>query len=446
VNAYVRGKYQIAAYDPARNATGRRLAAFEARDAYGDAILAEVEEWGSAGLLGEPGAVEAALRAQRQRLGLGVQRIASRLSLSEKEVLRAESNARDIPIHTLERIAFVLGLDERYLAVDQGAGSDSDLGVRLRILTQPSDDDTVRLSPAAVLAFAEAASITRVQSRIQYWLGESDGSNLFEPSGDYGDAARPAWRVGYDLAERTRDVLELGNTPINSMRELVEGRLNIPVIQLELPTQIAGATISTGGDRGIILNVRGQNQNVWVRRATLAHELCHLLYDPVERLQSVRVDTYHELERNPQEMFRTEFVEQRANSFAISLLAPPMEVRRRVSTPILASEISGIMTYYGIGRVAARYHVENAHYRNWSAPQPEPASPSPEQVAAENFTIDYFPIRSTPIQRSGRFAFLIAAAAREGIISSDTAAIYLDCSEQEFEASKSMLLELGPAS
>ena len=88
------------------------------------------------------------------------------------------------------------------------------------------------------------------------------------------------------------------------MRELVEDTLCIPVIQAELSQKrIAGATISvTDGVetwRGIVLNLKGANENPLVRRATLAHEIAHLLFDPDEYLDTVRVDTYEALNANP---------------------------------------------------------------------------------------------------------------------------------------------------
>ena len=86
------------------------------------------------------------------------------------------------------------------------------------------------------------------------------------------------------------------------MRELVEHRLGIPIIQVKLPPAIAGATISSHGQRGIVLNVRGANTNVWIRRTTLAHELAHILFDPEAKLESVRVDSYKQLERDTEDV------------------------------------------------------------------------------------------------------------------------------------------------
>ena len=38
----------------------------------------------------------------------------------------------------------------------------------------------------------------------------------------------PAWKIGYNLAENARMTLKIGQSPISSMRELVEKRLGIP--------------------------------------------------------------------------------------------------------------------------------------------------------------------------------------------------------------------------
>ena len=72
------------------------------------------------------------------------------------------------------------------------------------------------------------------------------------------------------MISRTRDTLHLGHSPIRSMRELVEQRLGIPVVQARLPERIAGATVMTTNDdgdevRGVVLNTLGGNSNVWIR-------------------------------------------------------------------------------------------------------------------------------------------------------------------------------------
>ena len=165
------------------------------------------------------------------------------------------------------------------------------------------------------------------------------------------------------------------------MREIVEVRLGIPLIQARLPKAIAGATIMTTDDsgdaaRGIILNAVGANRDARVRRATLARQLGHLLYDPDEYLQRVRVDACEDLRAAPQSR-ATDPVDQRANAFASAFL-----------------------------------------------------DPSDESVAIEDFSLDYFPIPSAPYQRRGRFAGIVAAACGEGLITDHTAALYLGCDKE----------------
>ena len=155
--------------------------------------------------------------------------------------------------------------------------------------------------------------------------------------------------MGYDLAEQAREHLGLGDEPVPSMRSLVEDNLGIPVIQARLRNEIAGATVAVTDEdghecRGIVLNTVGQNQNVWVRRATLAHEVGHLLYDPEDRLEGIRVDTYETNDVNP-ESGSTDYVEQRANAFAIAFLAPLGAVRRVAPTPISGESISKAMAH-----------------------------------------------------------------------------------------------------
>ena len=348
---FVRGKYQIARYEPGSDATGRRLTEHEVRESYGDAVFREIDESRSAILLSREGAIEESLRLQREELGISQDQLAKVAGVKVGVVERAESDASRVGFRDLEHLAFLLALDPAKLSTDERAGSDPNLGVRLRVLEQGTISSASRyLSPAAVLRFSEAASIIRTQCSLQSWLGKDGEVTQFSPSSDYG---APAWQVGYQLAEQARGVLGLDRKPINSMRDLVERRLGVPVVQVRLPESIAGATIASNGLRGIVLNTKGANANVWIRRATLAHELAHILFDPDEQLESVRVDTYEQVERDArQESSSRDRVEQRANAFAVEFLAPASAIKEVIPAPanVTAAEIEAVMSAYGIGR------------------------------------------------------------------------------------------------
>ena len=432
---FVRGKYQLARYQPGSAATGRRLTEHEVLAAYGPGILSEIDERLSAVLLKSSDAIEQAFRSQRDALGVMRKQVATAASVDPQVVEDAETNADRLALRDLEHLAFVLGLNPAKLSVDERAGADPDLGVRLRVLER---DQAARgdghLTPRTVLRFSEAASIILAQSQLQDWLDIPREAEGFQPSADYG---YPTWLKGYKLAEHARQHLEIGLEPIPSMRELVEHRLGIPIIQVELPTAIAGATISSSGRRGIVLNTTGANTNVWIRRTTLAHELAHMLFDPEPQLSSVRVDSYERLKRDTEDPdYSQGVVEQRANAFAVEFLAPREAVKQLVPdvARVKAEAIGRVMRTFGIGRTAARYHVWNAWWRQAELPS-EPsirATPTDEQKAAEDSLLDYFPIKATPEQRRGRLALLVAEAFDAGLITADTASQYLACTESEF--------------
>ena len=479
---FVRGNHEISVYDAERNPTGHVLTAWEAYKTFGFDVLEEAVEWGGGIILSERKAIETSLRNRRTALGLSAQSVARAASVSPTEVDQAEKKAWDVPIQALERMAFTLGLDESRLAYHPTAVADDGFAARLKNLQSetPYTPDEVHLSEDSALKIAEATSVVRVQSRLQELLGMRSLAAEFEPDSNYGSSrSNPAWKVGYSLAEKARARLGLGAMPIASMRALVEDELGVPVIQTSMQENIAGVTVAAAGAdgrerRGIVLNVNGQNRDVWIRRATLAHGIGHLLYDPENRLEKARVNSYAANDRNPESPSR-DYVEQRASAFAIAFLAP-LEAVRKMSKPpvnppiatenisafivlfdavrdmsespvsphIAAENIARIMRKFGISHTSAKFHAVNANYRQYAALAqiPNDTHPTDEQKAAENFSTDYFPIASAPIQRRGKFAGIVAEAYMQKYISDHTAAAYLNCDVSEFLSNAESLPDL----
>ena len=440
---FVRSGNELGVFEASRNPTGHVLTAWEALHAYGLDKLEEACEYGSAVLVGPVG-IESTLCRRARELGLQHSAVAREAGFPPEVVQRARRLAPDNDIGDLERIGFVLGLDELRLGYQPPATGDDALAIRLKTLRSPQANDAKRLSDRAVLTFAHAASVIRTQQRLQSWLDLARHAPQFSPEEDYGNRA---YRIGYALAEKAREILGLGDYPIESMKNLVETKLGIPVIQAELSRQIAGATIAVSDSqhedvRGIVLNTVGANENVWVRRATLAHELAHLLFDPIQRLNRIQVDTYEANEIDPQSG-SADYVEQRANAFAIAFLAPMEAVRELVPTPLRFKSIQNVMSTFGISHTAARYHTFNSHYRQFPLPQDQTTvGPSDEQKAAENFTLDYFPVERTPLVRRGRFSAVVNASYEQGYISIDSAAKYLCCNRNEFEQASPVIHDL----
>ena len=432
---YVRSEGGLALYEEWRNPTGHILTAWEAYTTFGLNVLEEAVDRGTAILRESANATSDAFRKRLDNLELLRDSVARAARVDEADVVLAETTPSQLSIHKLERIAFALGLDERFLAFKKDAGGDNRLAYRLRTLQARPVERSTAINAGTALLFAEAASIIRVQHRLQKWLGLQSEIGGFHPSDDYGSVQNPAWRIGYNLAEDARRILGLGDAPIPSMRELVEEQLDIPVIQARLPNRIAGATVITTDEsgeaaRGVVLNTVGDNQNVWIRRVTLAHELGHLLYDLDDRLERVRVDSYENNQADAQ-ADTTDYIEQRANAFAVAFLAPNDAVRQVAPTPVSEESVAGVMDTFGISHTSARYHIANCHYQNYHVPSVGVGlMPTHEWLAAEDFSLDYFPIPSAPYQRRGRFAGIVAAACGEGLITDHTAALYLGCDKE----------------
>lgn len=434
---FVRSQLQLAHASP--NATGRILTASEALEIFGWETLRSVGLERSAPLLKSHQEPSHTLRARREQLGLSVDDIARRIRITSKEIAQIETPRTRFPIRTLERLAQALALDERSLGFKPNADANMQLGVRLRQLADQAD--VTGFTSATVLQLAEAAWVIDREYELKAALNEPIGKRT-SPDNRY---APRAYEVGYGLARITRrKFLSLeDDQPVESMRRIIQDNFGIPLIQERMNPQLAGATLANGSRRGILVNERGLNSNVWVRRMTMCHELGHLLWDSDEHLQQVCVDQYAELEQNEQSSQR-DSAEIRANAFAIAFLAPQVGVQAIADrTKDIVDALTEVIRVYGISPTAARYHFTNVTGRripqNLRLPHLEPEA---HWIAAENLSIDFFPLHDTPLSRRGRFAEYVARLHELNAISDDTAAMYLGVDEAQVAQALPRIREL----
>lgn len=435
---FVRSQVQLALDSP--QATGMRLRSKWAYRLFGYPLLRDAVFDGAAPVITTRTEPAATLRQRREDLGLTLDRVARASNLREDDLIAAETPGRLSPVQRLHRYAQILGLDEEYLGYVPGARADAELGVRLRQLGARSGP--TKLSPSLVLKLSEAAWLIGRHHELLELLNLSKTvPKPIAPSNDY---RSEVWRRGFELAGRTRSAFGLSDDePIPSLRLFVE-EIGIPLVQTELGEIFAGATVANRDARGIVVNVQGANSSVWVRRTTIAHELAHLLWDPSERLRRLRVDSYDEIYGKV-----TDPVETRANAFAVALLAPPTGVRRIVAGAGDATDkVAVVMQKFGLALTAARYHVTNIS-RDYGAEVDTTRldlaripRPSDDWEVSESWTVDFFPVPSTPISRRGRFSALVARAAEDGIISLDTAASWLGVDTASLEGRLSTIASL----
>ncbi|MDH4227030.1 MAG: XRE family transcriptional regulator [Deltaproteobacteria bacterium] len=434
---FVRSQDELAIYS--NGAKGSKLTAWEAFKTFGIDVLEEAVDEGSAILVCAQDEPAKTFQERRENLGLTQEDIAKYCELTNEEVADIENPKKKNPIQKLKKLAQYLGLDEREITFKKGFGGDKNLAIRLKSLSC----ENKRLNPKTVISFNEAAWVFSTETRLKEWLGLRSNSlkEKFVPSKNYGFSGHPAWEMGYNLAEDTRKILGLNNDePINSLRELCIKKLSLPLLQCELPRVIAGATIANDTVRGIVVNTAGRNGNVWVRRATIAHELGHLLWDPEQQLERIRVDSYEELDSGLLASDGVDYVEQRANAFAAEFLAPKDAVFKIYKKNGLRT----VMEHFGISYTVARYQAWNGSHRTEEIESftADSFEPTDEWMGRDSFTADYFPIRNAPKSRTEYFAYVVVMAEKQGLISEDTASSYLSCSREDYNSQKSAIEEL----
>lgn len=419
-------------------AKGRQLSAREALIAFGFEVLEEAVSEGSAILVDSETEPAITFKKRRESLALSSHDIAHFLGIADSVINDIENPKKRNPIRTLELVAQYLGLDERKIAFQRGLEGDDQFALRLKDLKETS----TTLNARTVISFNEAAWIIATENRLREWLDKkSIILDRFTPSSEYGTAVHPAFKVGYDLAYATRDILGIAqDEPIENLRELCINKLALPVLRYELPASIAGATIANNQSRGIVVNILGRNENVWVQRATIAHELGHLLWDPDQRLKRISVDKYSEIDNGWTDNKDADFVEQRANAFAAEFLAP----MRFAAETYRQEGLRAVMERFGVSFVLARYQAWNGLFQTEELRSFEVHSTdaTDDWKGRESYTADFFPISRVPISRTGFFSGLVVLAEQEHLISKDTAIQYLQCSESEYNQSKDAIIGL----
>ncbi|MBR1285973.1 ImmA/IrrE family metallo-endopeptidase [Bradyrhizobium sp. AUGA SZCCT0177] len=444
---FVRSQHQLSEYR--EGATGRVVNAQEALRLVGWETLEVLGDRPSVPLIIRAGEPYNSIYEQLRHLGLELSEIARKIGWS-KETTRRFEEKKQIPFREIERFVRTIGLDSEKLGVEAGAAANSETGVRLR--TYRNKDPKV-FTVSTVLALAEASWTIQKQFELANLLGRQNGSVVrslgFEPSSEYGGQLTRTFMEGYRLARRARELLGIPpDHPIASMKELIEAKLRIPVIQLEIHSELAGATIAVGSHRGVAINLKGQNSSPLARRMTMAHELGHLLWDPDQRLKRLVVDRYDSLVDGPAaSRLALDAVERRANAFAIEFLAPASAILKLFeSSGGGVDGFKAVIATFGVSRTAVANHLMNAsHNRIDMLGQKLEQFSDDEWEAVESLAVPVFDPQRVPISRRGRFASHVLGAVDRELISRDTAASLYSCNLSELDrALKSTRNYVGP--
>lgn len=165
--------------------------------------------------------------------------------------------------------------------------------------------------------------------------------------------------AGYERALGLRRelgvALELPLTGDMDLERVVMARLGVQIVDVRLDdSNVEGVAVVSAGRMPLVaVNLSGRFARTrWGRRMTLAHELCHLLYDIDE-------DGRVGVVSNP---WAPQAMERRANAFAAMLLMPPAAVRSvlpREPRDFTADGLRQAMVALGVGKSALTWHLYN---------------------------------------------------------------------------------------
>jgi hypothetical protein len=181
------------------------------------------------------------------------------------------------------------------------------------------------------------------------------------------------------------------------------------------------------------MNAGGKNARPWRWRFTVAHELCHLLFDELAQTALGAVTRYAD-----QDEHASVAVEQRANSFSITLLAPKQAVRNlllQAGCRPLGEELRDVMTTFGINFKAARYRVQHCDWAKeddlFRVEGVDTSEPHEWRHAELDWLDVYYPCPSVPPDRRGQFSRRVMRAYAGGAVSRSHAISLLEAAPDD---------------
>jgi transcriptional regulator with XRE-family HTH domain/Zn-dependent peptidase ImmA (M78 family) len=356
------------------------------------------------------------LRALREAADLTLEQMAALLDEDVLTVAALEASTSVLDLEFLERCARAFGMTVERLLSEDATKAPAPLLFR-SLNPEVISELRHRRAHFALGDFLRTCGDLAELARLRERKGVP-GSSLVEHHRRFvrvPDEDAALYRQAEELAIDVRRWLELGEGPIPSMVDVMEHRLGVPIVWTtpdEVDASIDGAS-TVDPMPAVLVNLVGGRERWWRTRMTLAHELCHLLFDALpasEHQRMVMFSPHREGSRGAQGQRHyplsdaLERMERRANAFAAYFLTPAKAVRRLVSQNDATSEhaISLLCQQFSIGRVTAINQLHNV----WSLSKQERARMLDR--AGEQVLPSEHPDANVPSGRAPRCATLIA--------------------------------------
>ena len=177
-------------------------------------------------------------------------------------------------------------------------------------------------------------------------------SDLICPDEPAWSASSP-WHNGYSHALDVLDEVDPDPDSAMTQVEVMLDTLGVTVRDVNLGEQGPRGVALAGRDlrTTILVNKDNLKNKFRGRRFTVAHELCHILFDQNRARSLAHSST----------PWASPSVEQRANAFAAMLLMPPSRARRPVATGLaeLKRSVDRMADRMQVSRIALKRHLSN---------------------------------------------------------------------------------------
>lgn len=295
----------------------------------------------------------------RQRLGFSTTEVAAAGGWSRRDFGELERSG-ELDVQDLLKLTDIYGVDVGTI-LDRGSVRRADLPVAA-LLKGNADI----LTADTRFAMTEAMSVARDIRTVEDLL-ELQPARPVTSFGDDLDLSHPREGHVREMARGVREPLRLEG-PIPSVVDDLVLRLGVLVFVAPLSDRLLDAFSTWSADTGPLIVVNEDSPRVrgpLGLRATLAHEVCHLLFD---RHQMRTIDSFCEIERptegHVREFDRRERIERRARAFQAELLAPQADLLCAQAALAHLSpdrQLASLCTTWGLGPVAMAWQIRNAN-------------------------------------------------------------------------------------
>jgi Zn-dependent peptidase ImmA (M78 family) len=258
----------------------------------------------------EKNKIASLLKKERESLGLTLKEVSEKMEFAHYQTLsNIESGEREIKAWELAKLSNIYSRDIDFFLWQEKRKEEANI-----LWRNPEESVKKKETERKFLSFCEK------HQNLLKLIGEKEQENkeLFLQVSKNNLLNRNSFEYVSKIASDYLNLLQLGSRPACSLEKILEEKVGIKIIHLELDPEISGG--STVGDFGMAILINA-NDAPWRRNYDLAHEFFHLItwnYFPPEEI--------YKKDRKGKNR-----IEQLADVFASAFLLPEDELRNEFS-------------------------------------------------------------------------------------------------------------------